>query len=195
MYIRDFESYKSKRKMPLLIWIVYQYLIFSLVLAIIFSIITPIRSNDKELSFNKNSFYFLQNNLFFINFEIKRGDFIIIDQDKVSLQKIFVNKLINVFSLNIIKSSKYQDIYKVLALPYDIVSIKDGILFINGKEKLTNVSTSVNKDQTFYLSKDQYFCISIIKNSIDDSSFIGIISKDYIAGRILNNFNSLIDNE
>lgn len=195
MYVRDFESYKYKRNLPLLIWIFYQYMVFSLILAIIFTVITPLKSMNINSQEERNTYYFILNNLFFINFELNSGDLIAINPDKVGIEKLFLSKFINVIFLNLIKNTSQYDIYQIIGVPYDIISIKEGILYINGKKTLQNVSTYLNRDQTFYLSSDQYFCISLSKDSLDDSLFGGIIEKDYIAGKIIKDFKLSIKNE
>ncbi|MCR4421032.1 MAG: S26 family signal peptidase [Exilispira sp.] len=189
MYVRDFESYKSKRNTPLLIWLISQYLIFSILLAIIFTIASPIKITDKITELNKNSIYFVQTNLFFINLELTRGDYIIVNLNKTNTQKIFFSQLIKILSFNLIKTNEVYNIYQILGVPHDIISIKDGALYINNVQKLKNISTIFNKDKTIYLAKDEYYCISTIKNSLDDSSFIGIINQDSIYGKVIKSFN------
>ncbi|HPC38184.1 MAG TPA: S26 family signal peptidase [Exilispira sp.] len=194
MYVRDFESYKSKRNTPLLIWIIYQYIIFSIILAIFFTIITPMRSAEPLINFKHNSIFFVQTNLFFINLELKRGDYIIVNLNTISSQKIFFSQLIKILSFDLIKNKEVYNIYQILGLPYDIISIKDGLLYINGQQKIKNISSLYNKDQTIYLGKDQYFCVSTSKNSLDDSLLIGIVNHDLIYGKIIKTINFIDKN-
>jgi len=188
MYIRDFESYKSKRKLPLLISIIYSFLTFSFILAIIFTIITPIKINEKVNELKRDSYYFIQSNLFFINFNLQRDDLIILNSKKVKTESIFFNQLFNILSLNLLNRKNEFDIYKIIGIPHDIINIKDGVLFINENQEIKTNSTLLNKDQTFYLSSKEYYCISTSINSLDDSLYFGIVERDYILGKIIKSF-------
>lgn len=195
MYVRDFESYKSKKNSPLIIWILSQYLIFSLILSIIFTIIIPIKSSENFAYFDKNSLYFLQTNLFFINFELNKGDLVILNQNKNNTQNIFFSQFLKILTFNLNKNNIDYRIYEIIGLPHDLITIKDGVLYINSKQEISNISTSINKDSTFYLEKDQYYCISTDINSLDDSLFIGIIEKDKVFGKIIKNLSISLKNE
>ncbi len=195
MYVRDFESYKSKKNSPLIIWLLSQYLIFSLILGIIFTIIIPIKSSENFAYFNQNSLYFLQTNLFFINFELNKGDLVILNQNKNNTQNIFFSQFLKILTFNLNKNKIDYRIYEIIGLPHDLITIKDGVLYINSKQEISNISTSINKDCTFYLEKDQYYCISTDINSLDDSLFIGIIEKDKVFGKIIKNLSISLKNE
>lgn len=188
MYVRDFESYKSRKKIPILLLFFYQYIIFSFIFSIIFSIIIPVKVNYKFDDLNQNSYYFIQTNLFFINFELERGDYIILNNENVRTEKIFFTRFVNLLTLNLLLSKTKYDIYEIIGTPHDIVVIKDGYLYINNKPYIKNYSTKLNRDQTFYLGENQYYCISTMKNSLDDSLLFGIVEKDKILGKLIKSF-------
>ncbi|GEM_PF-2006915 len=188
MYIRDFESYKAKRNLPILINLIFSFLIFSFSLAILFSIVSPIKIDENIGEIKKDDIYFIQTNLFFINFHIEKGDLVIVNSKKIKTENIFISQFVNLLTLNLLNRNQKYNVYKVIGTAYDIINIKDGILYVNGHEEINTSSTQLNKDQTFYLAKNQYYCVSTNKISLDDSLLFGIIDEELILGKIIKSF-------
>ncbi len=188
MYVRDFETYKTKKSIPLFFSLIYLYFLVSIIFSIVFTIIFPIRISDNIEELSQNKYYFVQSNLFFINFNIEKEDLIIVSHNRVKLEKLLLSQFTNLLTLNFLNLNQKYEIYKVIGTPYDIINIKEGSLYINGVMKLNSFSTQINKDQTIYLSSGEYYCVSTYTNSLDDSLFFGIIREENILGKILKSF-------
>ncbi len=188
MYVRDFESYKSHKKMPILLDILLQIFIFSVILAVIFSFFMPVKIVE-QIEDSKPAYYIVQNNLFFMNFQIRRDDLVLVDNRKIEIKKLFFDQFIRLFSFNLLRQNNEYTVYKIIGLPNDIISIKEGYIYVNSTKYNFLPTSFYNKDMTFYLKSDQYFGISTYENSLDDSFIIGPIPFDFIIGKIIKQFN------
>lgn len=82
------------------------------------------------------------------------------------------------------KDTLYRDyIKRIVALPGDAVQVKDGVLFVNGKEqkygyeKIENAGLAANEIR---LEEDEYFVLGDNRNHSNDSRFLGPINKSQI---------------
>lgn len=120
-------------------------------------------------------------------------------------QSVIVNKLSYRFSdierFDVVIFPHYNEEYnkeinyikRVIGMPGELISIKDGLIYIDG-EVLTesygyfsegDTSYSGIAEEEIYIGEDEYFVLGDNRNASDDSRAFGCISKDDIIGEAL----------
>lgn len=120
-------------------------------------------------------------------------------------QSVIVNKLSYRFSdierFDVVIFPHYNEEYnkeinyikRVIGMPGELISIKDGLIYIDG-EVLTesygyfsegDTSYSGIADEEIYIGEDEYFVLGDNRNASDDSRAFGCISKEDIIGEAL----------
>ena len=107
---------------------------------------------------------------------------------------VFVNKLAEAyrrFDIVIIKTPDSRIVKRVIGLPRDTVQIKDGYVYINGKQLDDVVSEKTEFAGTAFqpltLGEGEYFVLGDNREESKDSRYkdIGVIKQEQIVGRVV----------
>ncbi len=119
---------------------------------------------------------------------LENGDQILVNRFLYKLFEPGRNDLV-VFSPNGNQKSHYY-VKRIIALPGDMVQIKDGEVYVNGEpfpEKLEvdPVENALMAEQEIIVGEDEYFVLGDNRNNSEDSRYasIGNVKKEYIIGK------------
>lgn len=96
-----------------------------------------------------------------------------------------VNKSYNYLDIVVFKNDNIKSIKRIVGIPGDVMEIKEGILYRNGKQ-LVNSLDNVNIFNTvIYLEVDQFYVAGDNFIVSRDSRHFGPIKKSQIIGKII----------
>ena len=103
---------------------------------------------------------------------------------------VFTDKIGRNSIYNMMDPDSYEKIVKrVVALPGDIIEIKDNKIFINGVEE--KATYSLNADYTYdeglsiTVPKNEYFVLGDNRNVSIDSRYFGTVPEEYIKSKLI----------
>lgn len=106
------------------------------------------------------------------------------DGDIMLLNKLSLKDGIDRFDIVVVKTETNYIIKRVIGLPGETISYKDGVLYINGKvyEDKYNL-TGTNDIDPVKILDNEYYVMGDNRNISKDSRTIGAIKKDRIIGK------------
>lgn len=106
------------------------------------------------------------------------------DGDIMLLNKLSLKQGIDRFDIVVVKTESNYIIKRVIGLPGETISYKDGVLYINGKvyEDKYNL-TGTNDIDPVKILDNEYYVMGDNRSISKDSRIIGTIKKDRIIGK------------
>lgn len=115
----------------------------------------------------------------------KDGEFVLVDQISYRFAE---PKRGDVVILKFPGQPKEKYIKRIIGLPFETISIKDGFVYINDKklnERYLPFGRQTSPEMKITLGKEEYFLLGDNRENSNDSRFWGPCPKNYILGRAI----------